>query len=78
MEFNNDDFGFTADVDNVVSARTRVWVFVIISLMIVCQGSTIWIVAAHYDSAPDAWPGIALILNCLLQSIAGVAFFAAR
>jgi len=67
-----------ADVHDVVAARTRVWVFLIISLMMVCQGSTIWIAIANYDKAPYSWPSIALILNCLLQSLSGILFFAAR
>lgn len=76
--FDNDCGGSFGDVNDVVAARTRVWVFVIVSLMMVCQGSTIWIAIANYDKAPDAWPAIALILNCFLQSISGILFFAAR
>lgn len=68
----------TDDPHNVVASRTRIWVFILVSLMFVCQGSAIWIVVAQYSKAPDQWPAIALITNCFLQSISGILFFAAR
>lgn len=76
--------GGMADVNDVVAKRTRVWVFVIVSLLIVCQGWAIWTAASVYGdpsldvSKVDTWPGTALSLCVFMQALAGVMFFAAR
>lgn len=67
------------DMNGVVAARTRVWVFILVSLMIVCQGSVIWTSAVVYSGEGVVeWPGIALSLNCMFQMTAGILFFATR
>ena len=85
-EAHLDDFSFgthVGDINDTVAVRTRVWVFLVISLMMVCQGCTIWIAIANSPASSantviDPWPSIALILNCFLQTVAGILFFAAR
>ena len=75
-----DEFSTMSDLDGVVARKTRVWVFIIISLLIVCQGSSIWIAIDVYGGSkvPDTWPGVALGLCVFMQTVSGLLFFAAR
>ena len=77
-------YGGVSDVNGVVARRTRVWVFLIVSLLIVCQGSAVWVGASVYGdpaldlSKVDTWPGVAVSLCVFMQIVSGLLFFAAR
>lgn len=49
------------------------------SATLCCMGGALWVLIANYGSGtPNAWPGVALLLQTILVTVAGFLFFFGR
>lgn len=65
--------------DEGSSTKVRIWFFFTVAASLCCICGAMWIIIANYGSGTlNPWPGIALMLQTIIVTIAGFLFFFAR
>lgn len=64
--------------DDSSSTKVRVWFFLTLTGSLLCLGGALWILIENYTGKAAAWPGVALLLQTIIVTAAGLVFFFAR